>query len=154
LPDEEPEVAKLVEAKDEEGRRILGSLGTSGHCFECLINLFVYFYKNQRFTSAEQQAPAPTEDTITALPVLARGRVGPNSKWRLLRRKSRMCFLRSQYPWVQLAGHDGGFKVDVDPHWILKQSNPYEKVWTIELEFLSVFSHNTLIPSLLIFHGK
>lgn len=30
-------------------------------------------------------------------------------------------------PWVQLAGHEGGFKTDVDPHWIFKLANDFEK---------------------------
>ena len=47
--------------------------------------------------------------------------------WQKIRRNLQL-FLRKQYPWVQLAGHAGGFVADVDPGWILKRANELEKV--------------------------
>ncbi len=50
-------------------------------------------------------------------------------KWRRITRKVRLCFpTKGNYPWIQLAGHAGGFKPGVDPNWILKLANSCEKV--------------------------
>lgn len=55
-------------------------------------------------------------------------------RWRMAIRKAKLCFMKRSYPWVQLAGHDGGFKQDVDPHWILKLGNEYEKAALVDLK--------------------
>ncbi|EDQ92745.1 uncharacterized protein MONBRDRAFT_30714 [Monosiga brevicollis MX1] len=51
-------------------------------------------------------------------------------RWRSLRYMTTAVrvFRRSSYPWVQLAGHSDGFKVDVDGQWIFKQANTTEQV--------------------------
>eukprot|EP00730_Choanoeca_flexa_P015281 TRINITY_DN6982_c0_g1_i1.p1 TRINITY_DN6982_c0_g1~~TRINITY_DN6982_c0_g1_i1.p1 ORF type:complete len:646 (+),score=121.73 TRINITY_DN6982_c0_g1_i1:200-2137(+) len=53
----------------------------------------------------------------------------PRDRWRALLNvaKALQVFKRTSYPWVQLAGHSGGFKADVDGQWILKLCSPIEQ---------------------------
>lgn len=63
-------------------------------------------------------------------------------KWRRITRKVRLCFAtKGNYPWVQLAGHAGGFKAGVDPNWILKLANAYEKAALIVLQSDVLVAH-------------
>eukprot|EP00047_Mylnosiga_fluctuans_P005010 m.237856 g.237856 ORF g.237856 m.237856 type:complete len:331 (+) comp13207_c0_seq1:25-1017(+) len=85
----------------------------------------------------EEQGVVSVVEHADAPGVAAAARKG-ESKWAILRQKShqlKLCFHRQHsYPWIQLAGHAGGFQVDVDPHWILKQSDALEKAALQDLQ--------------------
>eukprot|EP00045_Choanoeca_perplexa_P008952 m.84559 g.84559 ORF g.84559 m.84559 type:complete len:652 (+) comp14689_c0_seq1:172-2127(+) len=57
------------------------------------------------------------------------GAASPKDRWKTLitLAKALRVFKRTSYPWVQLAGHTDGFKMDVDGQWILKLCSPIEQ---------------------------